>query len=95
VSRTIAGLGAYFLGLLGLSNSLKDDDLTEAQKLNGEPQDRPHHNNFADTAKCPAAVPDNFKDGDEVACKPDEATPTEEVCVQFTSGPDKLQQHAP
>lgn len=48
--------------------------------------------NLADPVKCPHDVPPNFKDGDEIGCRADseEATPTEEICVQALPDADKL-----
>ena len=78
-SGTIAGLGAYFLGLSSLHDSLHDDDPTErVKKLKNELEigsciDRTDNicalHNLADPGKCPPDPPLDFQDGDEVGCK--------------------------
>ncbi|KAL8908065.1 MAG: hypothetical protein Q9207_001044 [Kuettlingeria erythrocarpa] len=100
-SGTIAGLGTYFLGLSSLSDSLKNDDPTKrVQKFKEELQTGsciPRTDdtnicglkNLADPRKCPPDVPSGSKDGDEVGCKAEEATPAQEVCVQATPDADK------
>ncbi|KAL8748474.1 MAG: hypothetical protein Q9184_007279, partial [Pyrenodesmia sp. 2 TL-2023] len=71
-SGTIAGLGAYFLGLSSLTDSLHDDDPTKrVQKLKEELQvgsciKRANGfcalHNLADPRKCPPDVPPDFRD---------------------------------
>lgn len=91
-SGTIAGLGAYFLGLSSLADSLHDDDPTKrVRKLKEELQvgsciKRVNGfcalHNLVDPRKCPPDVPPDFRDGDEVGCKAEEtATPTEDICI--------------
>lgn len=96
-SGTIAGLGAYFLGLSSLSSSLHDDDSTKrVQKLKEELQTgscipRTDDNkicalyNLADPRTCPPDVPPDFKDGDEIGCKDTSST----QCVQATPDSNK------
>lgn len=101
-SGTIAGLGAYFLGLSSLYDSLHDDDPTKrVRKLKDELESGScieridgicALHNLADPRKCPPDPPLDFQDGDEVGCKSEdseEPTTTSGICVQQVLIDDK------
>ena len=106
-SATIAELGAYFLGLSSLSDSLQDDDPTKrVQKLKDElqagsciPRGQDSNicglNNLANPRKCPPDVPSSFKNGDEVECRAIEATSTQATPTQATSTQETCVQATP
>ncbi len=83
-SGTIAGLGAYFLGLSSLANSLHDDDPKKRVKklkdklqtgscIHRTPKICSLHN-LANSGTCPPDIPPGFRDGDEVDCKDTSST---------------------
>ncbi|KAL8966125.1 MAG: hypothetical protein Q9183_003513, partial [Haloplaca sp. 2 TL-2023] len=94
-SPTVAGLGAYFLGLSSLSDSLHDDDpVKRIQKLKAKLQAgscitrSPNIcalHNLADPRQCPPYIPFGFQKGNEVECRVIEAASTQATTAQVTT----------